>query len=53
MNNDTKDRIADEESEYFEKRLEELSAGQHWDRSDLYHKINEELAQIRANRNAP
>lgn len=53
LNNDTKDRIAEEEEAYFDRRLEELSAGQHWNRSDLYHKINEELAQIRANRNAP
>ena len=53
LSQETRDRIAEEESEYFEKRLEELSAGQHWNRSDLYHKINEELAQIRANRNAP
>ena len=53
MNNDLKDRIDDQEREYFERRLEELSAGQHWNRSELYHKINEELAQIRANRNAP
>lgn len=53
MNQETRDRIADEEQEWFDSRLEELSAGQHWKRSDLYHKINEELAQIRANRNAP
>lgn len=53
MNQETRDRIADEEQEWFDRRLEELSAGQHWNRSDLYHKINEELDDIRANRNAP
>lgn len=48
---ETKDRIADAEQEYFERRLEELTAaGQHWNRSNLYHKINEELADIRARR---
>lgn len=52
VNQETRDRIDDEEQEWFDRRLEELS-GQHWNRSDLYHKINEELAQIRDNRNAP
>lgn len=48
----TRDRIEDEEQEYFERRLEELSAtGQHWNRSDLYHKINAELDDIRSKRN--
>lgn len=50
---ENRDRIEDEEQEWFDRRLEELSAGQHWNSSDLYHKINEELAQIRANRNEP
>lgn len=51
MNTETRDRIADEEAEYFERRLEELSAtGQHWNRSNLHHKINQELDDIRARR---
>lgn len=50
---ETRDRIDDEEQEFFDRRLEELSAGQHWRRDELFHKINEELAQIRANRNEP
>lgn len=52
MNQETKDRITDEEQAYFDRRLEELSAGQHWKRSDLHHKINQELDDIRRNRNA-
>lgn len=45
------DQLADWEQEYFDRRLEELSAGQNWKRSDLYHKINCELDEIRRKRN--
>lgn len=49
MNQETRDRIADEEQDYFDRRLEELS-GQIMPRSALFAKINAELDDIRANR---
>lgn len=51
MNQETRDRIDDQEQEWFDRRLEELSAGQHWNRAQLYAKVQRELDDIRANRN--
>jgi hypothetical protein len=54
VNQETKERIADEEEDYFERRLEELEkAGIYMSRSDMYARINRELDEIKANRNAP
>lgn len=52
MNQETRDRIEDEEAEYYERRQEELSH-QIANRALMHEKIQKELAQIRANRNAP
>lgn len=49
---ETRDRIADEEESYFERRLEELS-GQVMPRSELFAKINREMDDIRSRRNEP
>ena len=52
MNQETKDRIADEADEYYERRFEELS--QTIARRDVIHyTILNEMAEIEANRNAP
>lgn len=51
MNEDTKDRIEEQEQDYFDRRLEELS-GQVMNRAAMFAKINQELDDIRRNRNA-
>lgn len=52
MNNDTKDRIKDEEEAYFDRRLEELTVPGHvYSRAHIFAKINRELDDIRARRN--
>jgi len=52
VNQETKDRIADEAELYYERRFAELS--QTIARHDVIHyKILDEMAKIEANRNAP
>lgn len=50
MNQETRDRIEDEEAEWFDRRLEELS-GQIMNRAKLYARVQRELDDIRARRN--
>ena len=52
MNQETKDRIADEADEYYERRFAELSQ-QIYRRDVIHYKIQAEMAEIEANRNAP
>lgn len=47
---ETLDRIEDEEQEWFDRRLEELS-GQIMNRAALYARVQLELDDIRARRN--
>ena len=52
MNNDTNDRIEDEEAEYYARREEELSAS-FMSRQRMHEIIQGEIEQILANRNEP